>query len=1117
MLREGNAVSRVPANLLTPATPAITPDLLPLVALSQDEIDRIVASVPGGVANIQDIYPLLPMQEGMLFHHLLQEEGDLYLARVLMAFDDRATLDEMRVGLQAMIDRHEVLRSGFYWEGLSQPVQVIRRRAELSVHECAVGPGDVAEALLRERTDLGKVRLDLRRAPLLHMEIVHDEANGRWLAALLHHHITCDHLTMERVLAELDEWRRGRLDPAPAPLFRDVVAEACLTPQEVHAEFFREGLAGLEAPSAPFGMLDVQLQAHDLTTASRPLDGELGAELRHAARQLHVPVSVLFHAAFALVVSRCSGRDDVVFGTVLSGRLQGADGRGEALGLHINTLPFRVRIDEVDVRAFVQRCHQQMLGLLAHEQAPLTLAQRISGLPGSMPLLTSLLNFRHSLGEAGEGLDWPGMQVLETTGDEANFPLTAKVDDFGTDFGLRIDCHRDFDPQRLLGYLETALAALCRAADTSCAVKGLDVIPPSERRMLLGEDHALPVHALGAETLHGGFEAIVASRPDAVALVFEGESLSYRVLNEQANRLAHHLCGLGLQPEARVAICLERGFAQVIALLAVLKAGAAYVPLDPSHPDGRLRDTVADCEPSALITSVALSTRFDADAALPVLCVDDEALHEALSGQPVHDPAPRARADGLAYIIYTSGSTGRPKGVLVEHRQVLRLFATCESLFDFGHRDVWTLFHSFAFDFSVWEIWGALLYGGRLVIVPQAVARSADAFGALLRREQVTVLNQTPSAFWALLAAQEGDAAWSRSLRWVVFGGEAFDPGRLRSWFGHPEGRAARLINMYGITETTVHVTWQEIDASMMAQSLSPIGRPLPDLRVYLLDEARRPVPWGAIGEIYVAGAGLARGYWRREALTAERFVPDPFAGGDNRMYKSGDLARLLPDGGLDYLGRNDFQVKVRGYRIELGEIESALLALPGVREAAVLARKEGAGDGLLVAYLTMAADAAWTAESLREALSAHLPEHMLPGAFVSLDAFPLTVNGKLDRAALPPPGDGERARRAYEAPLDGLESTLAGIWQDLLELPRVGRNDDFFELGGHSLLAVRLVTQIGAQFGCVVPIQALFAHRTLKAFAGFVQQQQVLDTWREAMVAAPADDELLEQEWTEL
>jgi acyl carrier protein len=291
----------------------------------------------------------------------------------------------------------------------------------------------------------------------------------------------------------------------------------------------------------------------------------------------------------------------------------------------------------------------------------------------------------------------------------------------------------------------------------------------------------------------------------------------------------------------------------------------------------------------------------------------------------------------------------------------------------------------------------------------------------------------------------------------------------------------------------------------------------LPDLRVYLLDDALRPVPWGATGEIHVAGAGLARGYWRREALTAERFVSDPFAGGGERMYRSGDLARLLPDGSLDYLGRNDFQVKVRGYRIELGEIETALLALPGVREAAVLAHRAGAGDGLLVAYMTMAGDASWTAEALREALAAHLPEHMLPGAFVPMDAFPLTVNGKLDRAALPPPGEGERAQRVYEAPLDGLESMLAGIWRELLELPRIGRNDDFFELGGHSLLAVRLVTRVGAQFGCTVPIQALFAHRTLKAFAGCVQQQQVLDTWREAMTAAPADDELLEQEWTEL
>ncbi|MBA3485668.1 MAG: amino acid adenylation domain-containing protein [Lysobacter sp.] len=1087
-----DAESPVPENLISPNTTRITPALLPLVSLSQEEIDRIVASVSGGVANIQDIYPLLPMQEGLLFHHLLEEEGDTYLARDVLAFDERAMLDELLAGLQAMIDRHEVLRSAFYWEGLSQPVQIIRRQVQLSVVECRVEQGDDAEALLRERTDPGKTRLDLRHAPLLRVEIAHDRAHDRWVVVLLHHHITCDHLTMERMLAELAAWRVGRLDPAPAPAFREVVADAILTPREAYETFFRDLLLGLDAPSAPFGILNVQLQASELATASRPLTGELGAALRHAARQLQVPVSVLFHAAFALLVARCSGHDDVVFGTVLSGRLQGADRRGVALGLLINTLPFRLQLDDGDARSFVRRCHQLLMELLAHEQAPLTLAQRASGLPASMPLLTSLLNFRHSSAEAEAGLEWPGMRVLGTSGDGTNYPLTAKVDDFGTEFALTIDCHRDLAPQLLLDYLETSLATLCRAVfEPSVAVKSLDIMPPSERRALLGEDHVQAACAPGA-TLHELFEAVAARRPDAVALVFEGEQLSYRALDERANCLAHYLVARGVRPEARVAICLERGFAQVVSLLAVLKAGAAYVPLDAGHPDGRLRDTVANCDPSMLITSRALATRFSADSSLPVLCVDDGIVHDALARLPANAPTTTAAAHNLAYIIYTSGSTGLPKGVMVEHRQVLRLFTACNSLFDFGHQDVWTLFHSFAFDFSVWEIWGALLHGGRLVVVPQAVARSADAFGTLLEREQVTVLNQTPSAFWALLAAQGDHAGWSRSLRWVVFGGEALDPGRLRQWFAQDTSPVARLVNMYGITETTVHVTWQEIHAPMLAHTASPIGRPLPDLRVYLLDQERRPVPRGAIGEMYVAGAGLARGYWRQESLTAERFVPDPFAGGNNRMYKTGDLARLLSDGRLEYLGRNDFQVKIRGFRIELGEIEAKLAACAGVREAVVLAREDVAGDKRLVAYVVPVAGAAPTAAQLREALLKELPEYMVPGAFVELDAFPLTPNGKLDRKALPAPDGTSLMQREYEAPQGDIEETLGEIWKSLLGVERIGRHDHFFELGGHSLLVVRLLMRIQESFGVELPLQALFESPSLHQQADQIVQAEL-------------------------
>jgi amino acid adenylation domain-containing protein len=523
---------------------------------------------------------------------------------------------------------------------------------------------------------------------------------------------------------------------------------------------------------------------------------------------------------------------------------------------------------------------------------------------------------------------------------------------------------------------------------------------------------------------------------------------------------------------------------------APLTAGGAYVPLDPNSPVDRLAFVLKDSAPKAALThGLARETLQEALAGLAdkPLILDLDADASLWAGQPASDPDAASiglTSGHLAYVIYTSGSTGLPKGCLLEHRNVGRLFSATDHWFHFDENDVWTFFHSVAFDFSVWEIWGALIYGGTLVVVPRATARSPLDFYELLRKEGVTVLNQTPSAFRQLIDAQ-GQGGSGHKLRYVVFGGEALELSSLKPWFADSQNGYTQLINMYGITETTVHVTYLPLEpADAERAGSSPIGRPIPDLRLYLLDPHGEPVPIGVSGEIYVGGAGVARGYLNRPDLTAQRFLPSPFVKGD-RLYKAGDLGRYLTDGSIDFLGRNDFQVKIRGYRIELGEIEARLAEHEGIRDAVVLAREDSPGEKRLVAYYVASSGTQdIDPRALRDHLLAVLPDYMVPAAYVRLDAMPLTGNGKLDRRALPAPEGKDFVARGYEPPEGPTEETLAEIWSEALGMERVGRNDNFFELGGHSLLAIRVVTQIEKAIGKKVALRTLFSAPTVAGLA---------------------------------
>lgn len=594
--------------------------------------------------------------------------------------------------------------------------------------------------------------------------------------------------------------------------------------------------------------------------------------------------------------------------------------------------------------------------------------------------------------------------------------------------------------------------------------------------------------------LHQLFENQVKLAPAKPALIYEGQKLTYQQLNQRANLLAHQLINRGIKQGACIGLCLEHSFDMLVGILGILKAGGAYVPLDPTYPQERLRYILQDASISLVVTQnqfVEILSTF----AISSLNLD----HEKLSGSTIYDkqqhiPDPELPLSNqnVAYVIYTSGSTGKPKGVMVSHANVMRLLEAVQPWFQFNEQDIWTLFHSFAFDFSVWEIWGALRYGGTLVIVPYTISRSPHQFYELLCTEHVTVLNQTPSAFRHLLVEDERDhlAQSPLSLRLLIFGGEALNLHDVDVWFQRHGDVAPQLVNMYGITETTVHVTYCPLSYLDIQAGINCIGVPIPDLQVYLLDEYGNLTPAGIVGELYVGGPGLAHGYLNRPDLTAERFVPHFLADKPGmRLYRTGDLGRYLPNGKLEYLGRSDQQVKLRGYRIELGEIEAVLHQHSNVEQCKVLIREDTFDDKRLVAYiLSKDLSASKNLEQLRPFLEKRLPTHMVPNNFILLNEWPLTSNNKIDIQALPIPDQTRPIQpETFVPPHNTTEFALANIWRDVLGLDQVGVYDNFFVLGGHSLLATQILSRIHDIFGLEIPFSAFFTTATIDGMSRFI------------------------------
>ncbi|HEX2077658.1 MAG TPA: amino acid adenylation domain-containing protein, partial [Longimicrobium sp.] len=1073
-----------------------TPSDFPLARLTQAQLDRVA----GGQKDVEDVYPLSSAQEGLLFHALYAPGEGVYLGQ--SSYDLVGRLDEaaFRRAWRETLERHPALRTGFAWEGLDAPVQVVRRGVEppLLREDWRGLSADEQEARRQAYLAGDRARgFDLRQAPLVRLALFRT-ADDRHHLVCTQHHLVVDGWSLPLIFRDLSAFYGAyaeglAVEPAPARPYRDFVAWLQARDGGAAERFWRGAMEGFAAPT-PLGVDTPAPAARGFGRETLRLPREAAARLDAAARSNGLTLNTMVQGAWALLLSRYSGEDDVVFGATLSGRPAEVEGVEGIVGLFVNTLPVRVRVDGGErVLPWLRALQAWNAEMHEHQNTPLTQVQGWSRVPAGTPLFESILAFEnYPVGESmGQGAR--GLGVVARGGQvHTSYPVALVAAGSGAGFVVHADYQRArFDGAtvaRMLGHLGRLLEGFASLADgAGPRLSDLTLVADEERaQMVEGWNRTERPYPRGA-TLPGLFAAQVRARPGADALVWGGETFSYAELDARANRLAHRLRRLGVGPEARVGVLLERGAELIVSLLAVVKAGGCYVPLDPTDPAGRLARMLADCGARALVTRADLAA---VDAGLPAVRLDADA--EAIAAESSDSPESGATAENLAYIVYTSGSTGRPKGVMVAHRHVVQLVVETDYVrIQPGDRVAQA--SNASFDALTFEAWGAFLNGATLVGVPKDVLLSPADFRRTLREERITTLYQTTALLNQLTREQPDVFA---TLREVLFGGQAADADAVRRLLKN--GKPRRLLHMYGPTETTAWCSCEVLEQVADDARTVSVGRPTGNQRIYLLDRDLRPVPAGVPGEAYVGGGGVVRGYLDRPGLTAERFVPDPFTAEPGaRMYRTGDRLRWKADGTLEFIGRLDAQVKIRGFRIEPGEIESVLTAHPDVCEARVIVREDVAGEPRLAAYVVGGADG----EALRAHLRRSLPEYMVPAAFVGMERLPLTPNGKLDVRALPAPdlvcGDG------YAAPRTPVEEVLAGIWADVLRLDRVGIQDSFFEVGGHSLLAMRIVSRVREAFAVELPLRALFEAPTVAGVAERVEALRGAQTPASAPITA--------------
>ncbi|HLK56986.1 MAG TPA: amino acid adenylation domain-containing protein, partial [Chthonomonadaceae bacterium] len=1048
---------------------------------------------------IEDVYALSPMQGGMLFHTLYAEETSAYLDQQVFALQGMLDTDAFEGAWRYLIERHPVLRTSFHWEGLEEPLQVVHGSVELPLehrNESHLSEGAqqarIQEVLHAHRTQ----GIEISQAPLMRMTLIRT-GPASWHFVWTVHHLLLDRWSTSQLLNELgvayEAHRRGeRIALPPVRPFGDYIGWLQAQDPARAEAYWRRTLAGFTHPTAlpvdrspgaqPGPDLPVRLQIR--------LSEETSAALQALARRHRLTINTLVQGVWALLLSRYSGEEDVLFGATVSGRPASLAGVETMVGMFINSLPVRVRVPgSASLVEWLQQLQESMLELREYEYSALIQVQGWSDIPRGTPLFDSLVVVQNtptvsSVQEPGEDPEPGGALKVRSVGSEssANFPLMLlAVPGRQLTLVLSYDVSRYecADMTRMLGHLEVLLEGI--ASDPDRKIASLPLLTEAERHQWLEEFNATSVAWDEEVCIPTWFERQVERTPEAVALRFQDQYLTYRELNRQANQLALALRKRGVGPETLVGVYVERSVEMVVGVLGVWKAGGAYLPLDPEYPQERIAFTLEDANVHFVLTQPSLAPRLEGQG-LNVIVLEPEGFADQDRSNPLLLTTPR----NLAYVIYTSGSTGRPKGVLLDHHGLFNYLRWGVDAYAVQEGAGAPVHSPLGFDLTITSLYMPLLTGRTVTLLPEDGA--VEQLGATLAaRPSYSLVKLTP-AHVELLSQMLPAEVVGESARTLVIGGEALTAEHLAFW--RANAPHVRLINEYGPTETVVGCCIYEAPPHVALSGAIPIGRPIANTRLFILNPQMQPVPVGVSGELYIGGAGLARGYLNRAELTAEKFVPDPFSSEPGaRLYRTGDLCRFLPDGNIAFQGRIDHQVKVRGFRIELGEIESALREYPAISEAVVLAREDVVGDKRLVAYVVSNSENAVSVSALREYLKARLPEYMVPSAFVLLEALPLNANGKVDRKALPAPEMGAVTEQEYVAPRTPIEAGVAEVWSEVLRLESVGAHANFFELGGHSLLATQVISRLRSAFQVELPLRALFEAPTVAELAARVEQ----------------------------
>jgi amino acid adenylation domain-containing protein len=1046
--------------------------------------------------NIEDVFPMSDIQLGMFYHSLKDPEAAVYHGQLVSVMkDDRFDRETLEKALHLMVEKHPILRTGFDMNRFKEPVQIVFREIIPDYVHQDITHLDKA----RQREYIYSYSAEDRKAsfnldhpmPLWRVRTFGLDGGSVCFMWIRHHAIT-DGWSSASLMTELNNtYVRLKSDPGFLPgklksTYKQFVLEQRLEKKsEANVRFWREELRGYKRLAFPGG--GDRGAAAEKKYSFSPGEGSR-EQLTGIARASGISLKNICFAAYVYMLSMLSYSSDILVGLVAHNRPVCEDG-DKILGCFLNTVPVRIKIPpDICWSDFLRLVDRKLLELSDYNRLPLMEIVNITGITDRTrnPFFDTLFNFVdfHVYGQAS-GHDEEDSE-LEAVGDEVtntlfNCNVLATGGRFMVGFFYRDPVISDEWAKKLHGYYQAILAKFIHQPRDPARKE--EVLSQSERRLLLEEFNRTAAAYPGDKTVHQLFEEQARRSSHRTAVVYtapgDRRAITYRQLNEEAHRLACVLKANGVQSGDIVGIMLERSIGMITGILAVLKAGGAYMPIDPGYPQERVDYMLTDSSAVLLLTAGDCASSTCRSLSLEALRT------RGAPAAPIPAAAP-ATASSLAYIIYTSGTTGKPRGVMIEHRSVVRLMVNDKFPFAFDDRDVWTLFHSCCFDFSVWEMYGALLYGGKSVVITRIAARDPGAFLRVLAEEGVTVLNQTPSAFYNLSDEELGRPARQLKIKYVIFGGEALNPARLARW--RQRYPRTTLINMYGITETTVHVTVKEIGEREIEAGVSNIGKPIPTLCTYIMDDHPGLLPIDVPGELCVGGAGVGRGYLNRPALTAEKFKRSPFKP-QERLYRSGDLAKINDAGEMEYLGRIDSQVKIRGFRIEPGEIENRLREHDHIDDAVVLCQESEPGDKHLCAYII--SDRELDLQGLREFLLRRLPDYMAPNYFRRIEKIPLTANGKLDRAALEPGSRAVGAAQQGADPSSEMEKIAAAAWKEILNVDRVGIYDNFFELGGDSVKVVRLNNRLNNLFGVKIPVAQMFHYMTIASFVDYLTRRE--------------------------